>query len=153
MWTRCCRSLVGLSKLRNGQPGQWNTPLDDGKPFFASAWMILAPLNQDWTISPPPCTVTATARACLTGAFEDCQSSGCLNQLHMPADEGKQLLTSVLYGGSVPARLQGNDFMAKVQKVSVYLRWLAVSLLTAEFDEFCGDNSGKKNPESSALSH
>ena len=92
----------------------------------------------------------------LRTALEQCATNRadvCQNQLHMPADEGKHLLTSVLYGGSVPARLQGNDFMAKVQKVSVYLRWLAVSLLTAEFDEFCGDNSGKKNPESSALAH
>ena len=43
--------------------------------------------------------------------------------------------------------------MQKLQRASVYYKWIAVSTLTDEFLEFCDEASGKKNPESSILAH
>ncbi|CAJ1423131.1 unnamed protein product, partial [Effrenium voratum] len=48
---------------------------------------------------------------------------------------------------------QGIEFVQKLQRASVYYKWIAVSTLTDEFLEFCDEASGKKNPESSILAH
>ena len=66
---------------------------------------------------------------------------------------GKQLLVSTLYGGAVPQMYDGQEFFVRLQKVSIYCRWLAVSLVPEEFDLFVQDTSGKKNPDASVLSH
>ncbi|CAJ1441782.1 unnamed protein product [Effrenium voratum] len=72
--------------------------------------------------------------------------------LKMTKDEGKHLLTSVLHGGTIPPSCDGQEFLQNLQRASIYCRWVAVSLLPAEYEAFCADPS-KKNPEASALSH
>lgn len=68
----------------------------------------------------------------------------CRSQLHTTDAEGKKMLISVLCGGSPPSTHVGNEFVAKLQKVSIYLRWLAISLLPSEYSYFLSKQSGKK---------
>ena len=67
-------------------------------------------------------------------------------------EQGKKVLTKVLYGGAPPPSLQENSFLQQLAKVSLYLRWLAVTLLPDEYDTVKNDQS-KKNPEASLLSY
>ena len=92
----------------------------------------------------------------LKQVFEECtkkRDTVCSDILHLPLDEGKQVLVSILYGGPVPEELKTNEFLNKMVKLSLYLRWAAVSLLRSEFELFAAEGSGKRNPESSCLFH
>ena len=84
--------------------------------------------------------------------YELLRGEVCRSQLHTTDAEGKKMLISVLCGGSPPSTHVGNEFVAKLQKVSIYLRWLAISLLPSEYSYFLSKQSGKK-PDSSLLSH
>ena len=66
--------------------------------------------------------------------------------LKVNREEGKTLLTSTLYGGQVPEHLKTNAFLADLSKVSIYLRWLAISLLEDEFHRFSLFGSKQEKP-------
>ena len=85
-------------------------------------------------------------RACVANRQKVCEE-----HLQMPVCDGKQLLTAMLYGGGAPQKLVDNDFVQRIQKASVWYRWMAASLLTPEFEELYKDGT-KKNPEASVLS-
>ena len=92
----------------------------------------------------------------LRATLERCVSSRdeiCREELKMSREEGKQVLTAVLYGGAIPEHLARNDFLICLSKISLYLRWLAMSLLQDEFDRFRTPEVGKKNPDRSILAH
>ena len=69
----------------------------------------------------------------------------------MPEHEGKHMLTAILYGGTPPQKVAKSDFVQRLQRASIWYRWLAASLLVSEYEALCADTS-KKNPESSILS-
>lgn len=77
----------------------------------------------------------------------------CSTELNISKAEGKQLLVSILYGGAVPQKFQSNPLLTDLSKVSLYLRWLAISLLDEEFARFRSPAVSKKNPDMSILSH
>ena len=77
----------------------------------------------------------------------------CSDELQTSREGGKQILTAVLYGGAIPQRFAGNDFLIRLSKVSLYMRWLAISLFEDEFHRFRSTNVNKKNPDMSILSH
>eukprot|EP00435_Cladocopium_sp_Y103_P028911 s785_g7.t1 len=77
----------------------------------------------------------------------------CSDELRTTREEGKQILTAVLYGGAIPQHLAGNQFLVRLSKVSLYMRWLAISLLEDEFHRFRSPSVNKKNPDMSILSH
>ena len=77
----------------------------------------------------------------------------CSDELQTSREGGKQILTAVLYGGAIPQRFAGNEFLIRLSKVSLYMRWLAISLFEDEFHRFRSTNVNKKNPDMSILSH
>eukprot|EP00438_Fugacium_kawagutii_P003693 Skav206833 [mRNA] locus=scaffold3672:167985:175192:- [translate_table: standard] len=95
-----------------------------------------------------PETLRATLVRCA-----DHRDEVCARELGMSKSRGKKILTSVLYGGSLPAGLGENDFLINLSKVSLFFRWLAISLLTEEFNRFMSPDINKKNPENSILAH
>lgn len=89
-------------------------------------------------------------------ALDRCVSSRdeiCREDLKMSREEGKQVLTAVLYGGAIPEHLASNEFLICLSKVSLYARWLAMSLLEDEFQRFRSPPAAKKNPDMSILAH
>lgn len=77
----------------------------------------------------------------------------CSAELKISKAEGKQLLVSILYGGAVPQKFQSSPLLTNLSKLSLYLRWLAISLLDEEFARFRSPAVNKKNPDMSILSH
>ena len=76
----------------------------------------------------------------------------CKTQLHKSRNEGKLLLTSLLFGAAVPGRLAGSDFVQNLHEVSLYMRWAGISFLREEYDNFTQD-TGKRKPDNSTLAH
>lgn len=109
---------------------------------------LLSQLVQRLEVSPPmPEALNAVFTKCAESRDEIC------SDLKMSTAEGKQLLVSILYGAAVPDELQGNQLLINLSKLSLYLRWLAISLLGSEFARFCSTEVNKKNPDMSILSH
>eukprot|EP00438_Fugacium_kawagutii_P027022 Skav232520 [mRNA] locus=scaffold1096:926666:934699:- [translate_table: standard] len=59
----------------------------------------------------------------------------CLQDLRLSEAEGKQIVTSVLSGGAPPQSHKDEPFLLSMQKASIYLRWLACSLLKDDYAE------------------
>ena len=74
----------------------------------------------------------------------------CKQELNTSVRQGKQILHEVLFGGNASGHLPGNVFLQKLQKASIYLRWLACSLLPDVYETVLG-MSDKPNPEASTL--
>lgn len=92
----------------------------------------------------------------LRSAFDRCvfdRDKVCREVLNVGREEGKCILTATLYGGSIPEHLAGNEFLTRLSKVSIYMRWLAISLLEDEFHRFRSTDVNKKNPDMSIVSH
>lgn len=92
----------------------------------------------------------------IQSALDRCVSSRdqvCKEELKVSREEGKKVLTAVLYGSALPENFSGNDFLIRLNKVSLYFRWLAMSLLEDEFHRFRKPEVNKKNPDMSILSH
>ena len=89
-------------------------------------------------------------------AFDRCVSHRdqvIREELKTSREKGKQLLTAILYGGAIPDDLAGNGFLICISKVSLYVRWLSMSLLEDEFHRFRSPAVSKKNPDMSILAH
>ena len=71
-------------------------------------------------------------------------------ELKMSRKQGKKLLHQVLFGANWPTALSGNKFMQKFQKTSVYLKWLACSLLPKVYERLITIEK-MSNPEASTL--
>lgn len=92
----------------------------------------------------------------LRAILEKCAQSRdeiCVDVLRKSKTEGKQILTAVLYGGAVPEEFRSSELLRSLHKVSIYSRWLAISLLETEFERFRSADVNKKNPDMSILSH
>lgn len=68
-------------------------------------------------------------------------------------DQGKHLLIKILFGGHIPADLESNTFLPKLVKLSVYLRWVAMSVLSEEYEKLVDLHEEKKRPDRSVLSY
>ena len=71
-------------------------------------------------------------------------------QLKVTHAEGKYILNKVFNGGTPPDGLRGNAFMWKLQKTSLFCRWVAVSVLPAVFQNVLEDED-RLNPDASTL--
>lgn len=114
-----------------------------------SVFTLLSQLLQKLDVSPRLPNNLATA-------LERCVSARdqiCLEELKVHRERGKKILTAVLYGGSIPQEFAQNAFLCELSKISLYLRWLAISLLTDEFVKFCSGDAKKQNPDMSILAH
>ena len=65
---------------------------------------------------------------------------------------GKKILTSVLLGSNIRAPHENNEFLKKLQKASIYFRWLACSLLPEAYKHY-SQQSDRKFPEATVLHH
>jgi len=80
-------------------------------------------------------------------------TDACRTEIKTSREKGKQILTAILYGGAIPDDLAGNKFLICISKVSLYVRWLSMSLLEDEFHRFRSPAVNKKNPDMSILAH
>ena len=69
----------------------------------------------------------------------------CRESLNTSPEKGKTLLVSRLYGAAPPGDLVKNEFVQKLQRVSIYCRWLAIGLLHQEYEYFLSKPVPKKN--------
>ena len=74
-----------------------------------------------------------------------------LSELGVDSVRGKKIVNTVLNGGSPPESLKTNDNILKLQKISIYLRWVAMNLL---YDDYTSlkDVKDKPFPSASVLS-
>ncbi|CAE7336105.1 unnamed protein product, partial [Symbiodinium microadriaticum] len=72
------------------------------------------------------------------------------DELKMSRKQGKKMLHQVLFGANLPTALSGNEFMQKFQKASVYLKWLACSLLPKVYERDVAMEKSRLDPEVSA---
>ena len=108
---------------------------------------LLAQLHRKLQPTPSlPEAVQKTLDACVSD-----RDSVCTDRLKMSVADGKQTLVSMLYGAAPPDNPADPTFISNLQQVSIYMRWLAVSLLPGEFEGF--KSNGKKNPDASTLAH
>ena len=117
--------------------------------IYNSAFTLLSQLLDKARLEPAlPGPLREALELCVQKRDEVCEA-----QLHKTRNEGKLLLTSLLFGAAVPGRLAGNDFVQNLHKVSLYMRWAGISFLREEYDNFAQDTSGKRNPDNSTLAH
>ncbi|CAE8607642.1 unnamed protein product [Polarella glacialis] len=76
----------------------------------------------------------------------------CRDDLQTDISTGKQLLHSVLHGGLLKTPHESNVFLQKLQKASIYLRWLACSIMPDAYEFYC-NQPDKKFPECTVLQH
>ena len=112
-----------------------------------SVFTILAQLLPKLELSPSlPDELSELLSRCATERAAVCGDLG----LSVPA--GKKVLTAILYGGHPPKSLESHNIIQELQRLSLYLRWVAASACPNEFQQFCEDGA-KRNPDSSILSH
>ena len=113
-----------------------------------SVFTLLAQLLPRLELSPSlPDELFELLRRC---AME--RAAVCEKDLGLTIPAGKKVLTAILYGGHPPKSLENNNIIQDLQRVSLYLRWVAASACSNEFQQFCEDGA-KRNPDSSILSH
>ena len=59
--------------------------------------------------------------------------TGVLKQLGLHIVEGKEMINTVLNGGTPPTSLKDNELVKGLQKISLYMRWVACNLLHADY--------------------
>ena len=74
-----------------------------------------------------------------------------IEKLNLCRSEGKELVNTLLNGGRAPNTLKDNVDVQKVQKLSLYLRWMACNLLYADYMSL-KDVKAKKFPSSTIFS-
>ncbi|CAE8658603.1 unnamed protein product [Polarella glacialis] len=87
--------------------------------------------------------------------IQDCahrREQVCRDDLQTDISTGKQLLHSVLHGGLLKTPHESNAFLQKLQKASIYLRWLACSIMPDAYEFYC-NQPDKKFPECTVLQH
>ena len=70
-----------------------------------------------------------------------------LSELGVDSVRGKKIVNAVLNGGSPPENLKANGNIQKLQKISIYLRWVAMNLL---YDDYTSLKDVKDKPFPSA---
>ena len=77
--------------------------------------------------------------------------SAFLARLNIDAIEGKKIMNTVLNGGAPPENLKKNEAVISLQKISLYIRWMAMNLL---YDDYISlrDNKEKNFPSASIIS-
>ncbi|CAE7313385.1 unnamed protein product [Symbiodinium sp. CCMP2456] len=56
-----------------------------------------------------------------------------LKQLGLDIVEGKEMINTVMNGGAPPTSLKDNELVQGLQKISLYIRWVACNLLHADY--------------------
>ena len=74
----------------------------------------------------------------------------CEKELKVSASDGKQIINSVLHGGALPAEVKERESGKALLRLSIYMRWLACSIFSEEFNDLCQDTS-KRNPDATAF--
>ena len=74
-----------------------------------------------------------------------------ISELGVDSVQGKQLINTVLHGGSPPESLKANASMVKLQRISIYLRWVAMNLFYDDYKSL-KDMKDKPFPSASVLS-
>lgn len=69
----------------------------------------------------------------------------CEKELQVSVSDGKQIINSVLHGGPLPAHITGEP-RKKLLRLSIYMRWLASSIFSEEFDSLSKDTD-KRHPD------
>ena len=59
----------------------------------------------------------------------------CQDILKLPVAEGKQVVNAILNGGTLPEKLKDCTWTRRLQRASIYFRWLACSLLQDDYKE------------------
>ncbi|CAE7258342.1 unnamed protein product [Symbiodinium microadriaticum] len=59
--------------------------------------------------------------------------AGVLKQIGLHIVEGKEMINTVLNGGNPPTSLKNNELIQGLQKISLYIRWVACNLLHADY--------------------
>ena len=77
--------------------------------------------------------------------------AGVRRQLGLYIVEGKEMINTVLNGGRPPTLLKSNEIIQGLQKISLYVRWMACNLLYADYMSLV-DNKQKMFPSSTILS-
>ena len=74
-----------------------------------------------------------------------------LAKLDVEPGEGKKIINTVLHGGAPPDHLKKNGSISSLQKISVYLRWMAMNLLYGDYMSL-QDSKDKDFPSSTIMS-
>ena len=77
--------------------------------------------------------------------------AGVLKQIGLHIVEGKEMINTVLNGGNPPTSLKNNELIQGLQKISLYIRWVACNLLHADYMSLA-DQKQKTFPSSTILS-
>ena len=121
-------------------PGTYDLDIQNSIHVLLS--QLLRKLDSDGVI---PQEIHDTMEACAKKRDEIIR-----DELKMSRKQGKKLLHQVLFGANLPTALSGNEFMQKFQKASIYLKWLACSLLPKVYEQVSAMEK-KSNPEASTL--
>ena len=77
--------------------------------------------------------------------------AGVLKQLGLHIVEGTEMINTVLNGGNPPTSLKNNELVQGLQKISLYIRWVACNLLHADYMSLA-EHKQKTFPSSTILS-
>ena len=116
--------------------------LDIENSVFVVLYQLISKLNEDAAI---PSTVVETLESCAKD-----RSGICQNKLKLSVEKGKKILHAVLFGGQIPVSLRGNVFLQQLQQASIYLRWMACSLMREVYKAVV-TLPDKNNPQASTL--
>ena len=107
---------------------------------------ILAQLYEKIAPQPPlPDGVLNFLLRCVSNRKDVCEK-----ELKVSASDGKQIINSVLHGGALPAEVKERESGKALLRLSIYMRWLACSIFSEEFNALCQDTS-KRNPDATAF--
>ena len=68
-----------------------------------------------------------------------------LTRLNVDATEDKKITNTILNGGTPPENLKKNEAVISLQKISLYIRWVAMNLLYEDYISL-RDNKDKTFP-------
>ena len=74
-----------------------------------------------------------------------------VSELDLHIVEGKEVINTVFNGGNPPDRLKGHPHIRKLQKLSMYVRWMACNILHKDYISL-QDNKQKEFPSATIMS-
>lgn len=111
--------------------------------YFTLMWQFVQKLTPD---SPMPDDALKALERCAKSRAE------VIEELKVSKADGKQILIEVVNGGSPPAKLSEHDVIVGLRKVSIWIKWLAVTKLPDLYSHCCSDKS-KAVPENSVIAY
>ncbi|CAE7445428.1 unnamed protein product [Symbiodinium sp. CCMP2592] len=72
-------------------------------------------------------------------------------KLNVQISEGKDIITTVFNGGAPPGKLKDNQLIKKLQKIALYVRWVACNILHDDYMSLA-DNKLKSFPSATIMS-